>query len=99
MPWPAYWAIVRRRWWIIAAIVLLDVLVSGYLYRKSTHAAGYQACLTLYVADVSSPSMIAAPDTTLRMTLIGLAIGGVILLPSLWYLFQIFKTAPADQGH
>ena len=41
----------------------------------------------------------AAPETTLRLTLIGLAVGGVILLPSLWYLFQIFKSAPADQGH
>jgi cytochrome d ubiquinol oxidase subunit II len=38
----------------------------------------------------------AAPATTLRLTLIGLAIGGVILLPSLWYLFQVFKTVPAD---
>jgi cytochrome d ubiquinol oxidase subunit II len=40
----------------------------------------------------------AAPDSTLRLTLIVLAIGGVLLLPSLWYLFQIFKTAPADPG-
>ena len=24
--------------------------------------------------------------------------GGIILLPSLWYLFRIFKTVPADQG-
>lgn len=40
----------------------------------------------------------AAPEPTLRLTLIGLAIGGVVLLPSLWYLFQIFKTAPADPG-
>jgi cytochrome d ubiquinol oxidase subunit II len=38
----------------------------------------------------------AAPEATLRMTLIILAIGGVVLLPSLWYLFQIFKTVPAD---
>jgi cytochrome d ubiquinol oxidase subunit II len=38
----------------------------------------------------------AAPETTLRLTLIGLAVGMVILLPSLWYLFQIFKTVPAD---
>jgi cytochrome d ubiquinol oxidase subunit II len=41
----------------------------------------------------------AAPDSTLRFTLIVLAIGGVLLLPSLWYLFQVFKTAPADPGH
>jgi cytochrome d ubiquinol oxidase subunit II len=40
----------------------------------------------------------AAPETTLRLTLIILAIGGVLLLPSLWYLFQIFKTVPADPG-
>jgi cytochrome d ubiquinol oxidase subunit II len=40
----------------------------------------------------------AAPETTLRLTLVVLAIGGVVLLPSLWYLFQIFKTVPADPG-
>jgi cytochrome bd ubiquinol oxidase subunit II len=40
----------------------------------------------------------AAPETTLRLTLITLAIGAVVLLPSLWYLFQIFKTVPADPG-
>ena len=41
----------------------------------------------------------AAPDSTLRLTLIVLAVGGVVLLPSLWYLFQVFKTAPADPVH
>jgi cytochrome d ubiquinol oxidase subunit II len=40
----------------------------------------------------------AAPEATLRLTLIALAIGAVVLLPSLWYLFQIFKTVPADPG-
>lgn len=40
----------------------------------------------------------AAPDVTLRLVLWVLLLGGVILLPSLWYLFQIFKTVPADQG-
>jgi cytochrome d ubiquinol oxidase subunit II len=38
----------------------------------------------------------AAPQATLRLTLIGLAVGGIIVFPSLWYLFQIFKTVPAD---
>jgi cytochrome d ubiquinol oxidase subunit II len=38
----------------------------------------------------------AAPEATLRLTLVILVIGGVVLLPSLWYLFQIFKTVPAD---
>lgn len=40
----------------------------------------------------------AAPHATLRALLIALAIGGMILIPSLWYLFQIFKTVPADPG-
>jgi cytochrome bd ubiquinol oxidase subunit II len=41
----------------------------------------------------------AAPETTLRLSLITLAIGGIILVPSFWYLFQIFKTVPADPGN
>ena len=40
----------------------------------------------------------AAPEITLRLTLIALAIGAIVLLPSLWYLFQIFKSVPADPG-
>ncbi|HEV2083461.1 MAG TPA: cytochrome d ubiquinol oxidase subunit II [Gemmatimonadales bacterium] len=40
----------------------------------------------------------ASPNSTLRLVLIGLAIGGAVLLPSLWYLFQVFKTVPADSG-
>ncbi|HEY9014786.1 MAG TPA: cytochrome d ubiquinol oxidase subunit II, partial [Gemmatimonadales bacterium] len=40
----------------------------------------------------------AAADGTLRLTLIVLAGGTLLLLPSLWYLFQIFKTVPADPG-
>ncbi len=40
----------------------------------------------------------AAPEATLRLVLIILIAGGIILLPSLWYLFQIFKTVPADPG-
>jgi cytochrome d ubiquinol oxidase subunit II len=40
----------------------------------------------------------AAPETTLRLILIVLALGAIIVLPALWYLFQIFKTVPADPG-
>jgi cytochrome d ubiquinol oxidase subunit II len=38
----------------------------------------------------------AAPESTLRLVLIALALGGALLLPSLWYLFRIFKTVPSD---
>ena len=38
----------------------------------------------------------AASYPTLRLTLIVLAAGGLVLVPSLWYLFKIFKSVPAD---
>ena len=66
MEWSSYWGVVRRRWYIILAIVVLDLLASGALYARSRHAAGYQACTTVYVADVSAPRLIAAPQTTLE---------------------------------
>jgi cytochrome d ubiquinol oxidase subunit II len=37
----------------------------------------------------------AAPEITLRLTLWGLAVGGAVLFPSLWYLFRIFKSRSA----
>jgi cytochrome d ubiquinol oxidase subunit II len=40
----------------------------------------------------------AAPYSTLRLVLIALGVGGAVLLPSLWYLFQVFKTTPADRA-
>ncbi len=58
-----YWAILRRRWVLIAAIVVLDVLLSGFSYRKANQASGYQSCLTVYVADLSAPSIVAASSS------------------------------------
>ncbi len=66
MEWAAYWGVVRRRWYILLAIVIVDVLASGAAYERSRHSAGYQACTTLYVADVSAPSLITAPQTALE---------------------------------
>src|SRR5579884_3746552 len=61
-----YLAILRRRWWLVALIIIIDVIVSLGLYVREHRSAGSQACLTLYVADVSAPSLIAAPNTTLQ---------------------------------
>ena len=58
-----YWAILRRRWVLIAAIVVLDVLLSGFSYRRANQASGYQSCLTVYVADLSAPSIVAASSS------------------------------------
>ncbi|MBA2626873.1 MAG: cytochrome d ubiquinol oxidase subunit II, partial [Gemmatimonadales bacterium] len=40
----------------------------------------------------------ASPPTTLRFVLVGLAAGGVILVPSLVYLFRIFKSDRAPRA-
>jgi capsular polysaccharide biosynthesis protein len=62
----AYLGILTRRWFLIALIIALDVLGSAYLYHRSSASAGYQSCSTLYVADMSSPSLISAPPTDLQ---------------------------------
>ncbi len=38
----------------------------------------------------------AAPAVTLRLVLLALGVGAVLLLPSLFYLFRVFKSAPHD---
>ena len=39
----------------------------------------------------------AAPRATLRLTIIVLLAGAVVLVPSLIYLFRVFKSGPADR--
>ena len=39
----------------------------------------------------------AAPQVTLRLVLLALALGAVVLVPSMLYLFRVFKSAPADR--
>jgi cytochrome bd ubiquinol oxidase subunit II len=47
----------------------------------------------LIVPDVTVTAA-AAPDATLRVVVIGFAIGGAVLAPSLYLLFRIFKSEP-----
>jgi cytochrome d ubiquinol oxidase subunit II len=41
---------------------------------------------------------LAAPTATLRMVAVGLSVGMVILVPSFWILFRIFKRGPRAFG-
>jgi cytochrome bd ubiquinol oxidase subunit II len=50
----------------------------------------------LIVPDVTVTDA-AAPDATLRVVVVGFAIGGAVLAPSLFLLFRIFKSAPAAE--
>src|SRR5436305_15052348 len=66
LAWQNYLAILRRRWPLIAVIFGLTFVFSVFALARQTRQAGYQSCETLYVADVSSPSLISAPQTTLE---------------------------------
>jgi len=76
-------------------------------YRVARLAAGLQISLIFWGwAAAQYPYLVppdltiartAAPDVTLRLVLITLALGAIVLLPSLWYLFRVFKSSPADR--
>jgi cytochrome d ubiquinol oxidase subunit II len=73
-------------------------------YRLARVAAGAQVTLILWGWALAQfpliipPSLTidasAAPSRVLGQTLIVLAGGGVILVPSLWYLLKVFKAGP-----
>jgi cytochrome d ubiquinol oxidase subunit II len=50
----------------------------------------------LIVPDVTVTDA-AAPDATLRVVIIGFALGGAVLAPSLFLLFRIFKSEPSTE--
>jgi cytochrome d ubiquinol oxidase subunit II len=95
---------------LLTAVAAIGVLAALWFrrYRLARIGVGLQVSLIFWGWPLAQyPFLLppnytiansAAPETTLRLTLITLAIGGVVLLPSLWYLFQIFKTVPADPG-
>ncbi len=95
---------------LLTAVAAIGVLAALWFrrYRLARIGVGLQVSLIFWGWPMAQyPFLLppnytiansAAPEPTLRLTLITLAIGAVVLLPSLWYLFQIFKTAPADPG-
>jgi len=77
-------------------------------YRLARLAAGLQVSLIVWGwALAQYPYLLppdftiagaSAPPETLRLVAWALAAGALVLLPSLWYLFRIFKGSPADLG-
>ncbi len=43
-------------------------------------------------------SNTAAPDNVLQLLLIALAVGALLLIPSLWYLYRVFKGAQQEEA-
>jgi cytochrome d ubiquinol oxidase subunit II len=89
------------------AVLALFGLFKGH-YRVARAAAIGQVTLILTGWSVAQfPHLIvpdidilkaAAPQTTLRLLAIALAVGAVVLLPSLYYLFRIFKSGRSAMG-
>ncbi len=79
----AFWALWRRRFRLarVAAAAQVSFILWGWALAQYPHLI--PPTLTIDAG--------AAPAVTLRLTLFALAAGAVVLLPSLWYLFQVFK--------
>ena len=60
-------------------------------------AFGWQGRVVLVPPDLTVPGA-AAPAVTLRLVLVVLALGVVVLLPSLVYLFRVFKAGPSHSA-
>ncbi len=88
----------------VAAVTAIGALLTRR-YRLARTAAVVQvsgivwgwglAQFPALVPGVHTIASAAAPTVTLRLVLIGVAGGMVVLVPSLWYLFRIFKAEPA----
>ena len=75
-------------------------------YRLARVAAAAQVSLILWGWVVAQyPYLIppdltvanaAAPAITLKLVLGALAVGGALLIPSLYYLFRVFKSSPTS---
>ena len=65
----------------IGAVLQVSSILIGWCIAQHPH---------LVYADLTITNS-AAPEATLRLLVIALALGALILLPSLYYLFTVFK--------
>ena len=101
----SHWALPLHLATAAAAIVVLTALWFRR-YPLARVAVGVQVSLIVWGWAVAQyPYLVppdltvaaaAAPAATLRLVLQAIGVGVVVLLPSLWYLFRVFKAAPAD---
>jgi len=73
----------------VAAIGQVTTILAGWCLAQYPHLV--YPDLTILNA--------AAPEVTLRLLLIALGLGAVVLLPSLYYLFRVFKGSVPPTGH
>lgn len=83
----ALWALWRRKFHLarVAAVLQVSLIVWGWAIAQ----------YPWLIPTTHGVAGSAAPEATLRLVIYALIGGAVILLPSLWYLFQVFKRGPA----
>jgi cytochrome d ubiquinol oxidase subunit II len=91
----------------VSAIAVFVTLWRRRFYAARIAAGAQVSCILWGWAASQYPYLVppdltihraAAPEITLRLTLIALGLGTLVLAPSLLYLFRVFKSAPADAG-
>jgi cytochrome d ubiquinol oxidase subunit II len=84
--WLSGWAVWTRRFKLAraAAAASVAVLLAGWALAQYPY---------LVVPDLTFRES-AAPDATLRALLVVLGLGGLLLIPSLWLLYSVFKREP-----
>jgi len=95
-----WWAPVLLGWTALSAIAATLALWSRRFYLARIAAVAQVTFILLGWGLAQFPHLVtpdvtiqnaAAPESTLKLLLLALGAGGVVLLPSLFYLFQIFK--------
>lgn len=84
------WALLRHRYRLarVAAIAQVSLLLLGWGLAQYPY---------LIYPDVTLHDA-AAPEATLRFVLYALPVGAAVLIPSLWFLFRVFKSRPPDEA-
>jgi cytochrome d ubiquinol oxidase subunit II len=87
----AFWALCTRRYQLARVAVAAQVcsILWGWALAQYPHLV--QPALTI--------SNSASPPEVLRDLLLACSAGGIILFPSLLYLFRVFKIAPSPRSH
>jgi cytochrome bd ubiquinol oxidase subunit II len=85
----AFVALWRRRYRIArgASVVQVALIIWGWAIAQ----------FPFIVPTVLTIEAAAAPPVTLRLLLIALSAGTIVLVPSLWYLFRVFRSQPTPR--
>jgi cytochrome bd ubiquinol oxidase subunit II len=80
----AIWLLIIRQYWWVRACAILQVTLTVWAWGIAQFPYLIPPDLTIFNA--------AAPAITLQLVLVALIVGAILLFPSLFYLFRIFKS-------